>query len=241
MFAYFSPFLTYSSKKRIAKNASIQQYYKELSSLICCDNKSKKKFLHDFIFQIDEFASEHDQETISYKMLSDRFGSPTEIANAFLAETNSLQLQNLIIHNSRRKKRILILLLIVFLFLILHQMYKIYQSSLTKHDYIIETAYPGGSAPALEELGGSDRTKNAAARRKSRRSHLQQLGRRGRHVPIRCHNLFFVSWADSLRRTDRNRPSGYHSSAACALGSAVSQLPPRGFLRSPPEPLPPPL
>ena len=38
----------------------------------------------------------------------------------------------------------------------------------------------------------------------------------------------FVSWADSLRRTDRNRPSGYHSSAACALGSAVSQLPPRG-------------
>ena len=56
MFAYFSPFLTYSSKKRIAKNASIQQYYKELSSLLCCDNKSKKKFLHDFIFQIDEFA-----------------------------------------------------------------------------------------------------------------------------------------------------------------------------------------
>ena len=90
MFAYFSPFLTYSSKKRIAKNASIQQYYKELSSLLCCDNKSKKKFLHDFIFQIDEFASEHDKETISYKMLSDRFGSPTEIANAFLAETNSL-------------------------------------------------------------------------------------------------------------------------------------------------------
>lgn len=70
---------------------------------------------------------------------------------------------------------------------------------------------------------------------KSRRSHLQQLGWRGRHVPIRCHNLFFVSWADSLRRTDRNRPSGYHSSAACALGSAVSQLPPRGFLRSPPQ------
>lgn len=86
-------------------------------------------------------------------MLSDRFGSPMEIANAFLAETNSLQLQNLIIHHSRRKKRILILLLIVFLFLILHQMYKIYQSSLTKHDYIIETSYPGGSAPALEELG----------------------------------------------------------------------------------------
>ena len=104
MFAYFSPFLTYSSKKRIAKNASIQQYYKELSSLLCCDNKSKKKFLHDFIFQIDEFTSEHDKETISYKMLSDRFGSPTEIANAFLAETNSLQLQNLIIHHSRRKK-----------------------------------------------------------------------------------------------------------------------------------------
>ena len=103
MFAYFSPFLTYSSKKRIAKNASIQQYYKELSSLLCCDNKSKKKFLHDFIFQIDEFASEHDKETISYKMLSDRFGSPTEIANAFLAETNSLQLQNLIIHHSRKK------------------------------------------------------------------------------------------------------------------------------------------
>ena len=153
MFAYFSPFLTYSSKKHIAKNASIQQYYKELSSLLCCDNKSKKKFLHDFVFQLDEFASEHDKETISYKMLSDRFGSPTEIANAFLAETNSLQLQNLIIHHSRRKKRILILLLIVFLFLVLHQMYKIYQSSLTKHDYIIETAYPGGSAPDLEELG----------------------------------------------------------------------------------------
>ena len=80
-----------------------------------------------------------------------------------------------------------------------------------------------------------NRTKNAAARRKSRRSHLQQLGRRGRHVPIRCHNLFFRFLADSLRRTDRNRPSGYHSSAACALGSAVSQLPPRGFLRSPPQ------
>ena len=104
MFAYFSPFLTYSSKKRIAKNASIQQYYKELSSLLCCDNKSKKKFLHDFVFQLDEFASEHDKETISYKMLSDRFGSPTEIANAFLAETNSLQLQNLIIHQKKKKK-----------------------------------------------------------------------------------------------------------------------------------------
>ena len=134
-------FFTHSSKMRIFTNASIQQYYKELSSLLCCDNKSKKKFLHDFVFQLDEFASEHDKEAISYKMLSDRFGSPTEIANAFLAETNSIQLQNLITHHSRRKKRILILLLIIFLFLVLHQMYAIYQSSLTQHDYIIETTY----------------------------------------------------------------------------------------------------
>ena len=73
MFAYFSPFLTYSSKRRITKNASIQQYYKELSSSICCDNKSKKKFLHDFVFQLDEFASEHDKETIYSGTLDDNF------------------------------------------------------------------------------------------------------------------------------------------------------------------------
>ena len=80
-----------------------------------------------------------------------------------------------------------------------------------------------------DRLCGSDRAKNAAARRKSRRSHLQQLGRRGRHVPIRCHNLFFVSWADSLRRTDRNRPSGYHSlcclcSRFCSFSATAARL-----------------
>ena len=41
MFAYFSPFLTYSSKKR-KKTHQFNNIIKELSSLLCCDNKARK-------------------------------------------------------------------------------------------------------------------------------------------------------------------------------------------------------
>ena len=74
-----------------------------------------------------------------------------------LAETNSLQLQNLIIHHSRRK-RVFNFAFDCFSVSSITSNVQDLSALFTKHDYIIETAYPGGSAPALEELYYNYRT-----------------------------------------------------------------------------------
>lgn len=136
---------------------AINQYLKELSKLLCCNNKKRRKILLDFQNRLTDFyASQTD--TLTYNQIVEQFGSPKDVANSFLAETNSLQLCKLILHHSQVKKAILIGAILIFLFLLFRQIYAIYQYTSTKHDYIIETLYPSELTPNLEDLGITDYT-----------------------------------------------------------------------------------
>lgn len=100
-------FSLFNISGHVLTEPAINQYLKELFKLLCCNNKKRRKILLDFQNRLTDFyASQADTPT--YNQIVEQFGSPKDVANSFLAETNSVQLSKLILHRSQVKKAILI-------------------------------------------------------------------------------------------------------------------------------------
>lgn len=120
---------------------AIKQYLKELSEMLCCDNKKKKKILSNFKIRLSEFKSEHAETPLFYEQIIEQFGTPKEVADSLLSETNSAQVHKLIRKNSAKRFFIVITCILVVLMLLIWSICKIYNRYITQFDYIIEINY----------------------------------------------------------------------------------------------------
>ena len=149
--------IPFQSKKIHAQtNNAINEYLKELSDLLCCRKKQKRKILLDFQNRLAEFECEYSTITLTYERIIEQFGSPKEVADSFLSECNPVQLHKLIKHNRIKLFFIVATCALVFTVLLIYSIRKIYQLYLFQDGYVVETIYDGTDVPGFEELGITD-------------------------------------------------------------------------------------
>ena len=122
-------------------NSVINQYIKEVSAELCCDAKTKRRFINELRVRIEDFSQTIAGVSFNKEILAERFGSPKDIADSFIQQSEPSKIRNLIRNTSKKRRIMMILGYALSALIVALLLYKIYLSQWLLSGYAISVIY----------------------------------------------------------------------------------------------------